>query len=221
MIITIDGPAGAGKSTVARGLAERLGFELLDTGAMYRAVAHGCLEREIDFRDEPAVCELARSLKLQVSGSTVFCNGRDVTREIRSEAVSEKSSVVAAIEGVREAMVVLQRQAAQGRRIVTEGRDQGTVVFPNAECKFFVTADAGVRAQRRQEEMASRGQEFSIDEVKRQIEERDFRDLKRKVAPLRKPEDAAVIVTSNQTADEAIAEMESVAREKLHLPATD
>ena len=149
MIITIDGPAGAGKSTAARLLAERLGFEFLDTGAMYRAVAWACVDRGIDLKDVDAVAETAAGISIQFEQDRIICNGQDVTTDIRSAKASHAASIVAAVPAVRLEMVRLQRESAAGHRYVTEGRDQGSEVFPDSECKFFLTADPQERAERR------------------------------------------------------------------------
>lgn len=217
MVITIDGPAGAGKSTVARGLARRLGFEFLDTGAMYRAVAWACLQRQIDLTNDSAVVEVAASLELQVTEHSIHCNGEDVTTAIRSGEVSHGASIVAAIPEVRTEMVRLQRRAADNRRIVTEGRDQGSVVFPDAECKFFITASAECRAERRQRELIERGQECDLQSVLSEIVARDERDRTREIAPLVEPENAVIVDSSTLTADEIIEQLEATARDRLQL----
>lgn len=215
MVITIDGPAGAGKSTAARGLAQRLNFELLDTGAMYRAVAWACLQRGIELTSNGRVASVAETLSLEVTEHSIHCDGQDVTESIRSAEASHAASIVAAVPAVRTAMVRLQRQAAEGRNIVTEGRDQGSVVFPDAACKFFVTASARTRAERRLQELKERGQDCSLDEVESQIVERDARDRTRDIAPLVEPDDAVSVDSSGITATEVIDRLEAIAREKL------
>jgi cytidylate kinase len=217
MIITIDGPAGAGKSTVSRGLARRLKFEFLDTGAMYRAVAWACLQRHINLDDSEKATAVAASLSLEVAEHSIHCNRQNVTEAIRSAEVSHGASIVAAIPGVRTEMVRLQRESADGRHIVTEGRDQGSVVFPDAECKFFVTASPQTRAERRKQELEDRGQSCALEEVLAQIIERDERDRTRSIAPLIEPEDAIAIDSSDITATEVIDRLEAIARERLRL----
>ncbi len=207
MIITIDGPAGAGKSTVARLVAERMGFELLDTGAMYRAVAWACLRGNIDLKDPHEIARVARSVSIRFDGPRVLVNGVDATREIRSPDVTSLASVVAAIPAVRERMVELQRIAAEGKNIVCEGRDQGTIVFPDADRKFFITASLEARARRRQAEMAGRGEYQSYKETLEQLRQRDERDRTRSVAPLVAAGDAIVIDTSELTVDEAVEQV--------------
>ena len=215
MVITIDGPAGAGKSTVARGLAERLGFEFLDTGAMYRSVAWACLSRGVDLSDADAVGATAAAVTLDMTPTSVTCNGTDVTSQIRTAEVSEASSLVAAVPAVRQELVRLQREVANGRNIVTEGRDQGSVVFPNAECKIFLTADPRRRAERRLKELEQRGEAATLDEVLQQIVDRDQRDQQREIAPLVKANDAIEVDTSSQTAEEVLAQIEAIARQVI------
>jgi len=214
MIVTIDGPAGSGKSTAARGLAERLGVRFLDTGAMYRAVAHSCLRAGIDLAETQAVAEHARDLQITFDGQRVFCNGEEVTEEIRTNEVTQASSKVAVNPGVREAMAILQRRAVDNRDTVTEGRDQGTVVFPQAEFKFFLTADDALRAARRKQDLEAKGAAVSQSDVLAELRERDERDQRRDIAPLRPADDAVVIDTSTMTIDETIAEMEQVIRSR-------
>ena len=165
MIITIDGPAGAGKSTIARKLADRLGFRFLDTGAMYRAVAWSALEREIDLGNAAALADLVESLKLELDGKSVHIDGQDVTSEIRSHEVTEAVRHVADNPDVRSNLTQLQRVLAGNGNIVTEGRDQGTVVFPKAKFKFYLTASAEERARRRVGQLRKQGHDVSPNEI--------------------------------------------------------
>src|SRR5438128_908631 len=158
MIVTIDGPAGAGKSSAARALALRLGFQFLDTGAMYRAVTLAALRAGIDRTDQEALARLLDGLRLEMPPGQVILNGEDVTAQIRTAEVTDASGSIASSRVVRERLVLMQRKLAQGRDIVCEGRDQGTVVFPDAACKFFLVADPVERARRRQCEMLDRGE---------------------------------------------------------------
>lgn len=215
MIITIDGPAGAGKSTAARMLAERLGFEFLDTGAMYRAVAWACVDRNIDLTNAAAVTETASSISIVFEDERIICNGQDVTTAIRSAEAGHAASIVAAVPGVRLEMVRLQRESAEAHNYVTEGRDQGSEVFPDSECKFFLTADPRVRAERRLQELQARGQSESIDEVLAQIVDRDERDRTRDIGPLVMAQDAVEVDTSGRTIAQVVDFLESTSRERL------
>jgi CMP/dCMP kinase len=199
MIVTIDGPAGSGKSTAARFLAQPL----------------ECLTAGIDLSDEIRVAEIARRLDIDALGPAVRANGRDVTAAIRAPEVSGAASRVAANPDVREALVRLQRQAAAGHDVVTEGRDQGTVVFPQALCKFYLTADPIERARRRQRELEEQGERVAFDELRAQILERDTRDETRQTAPLLPADDALTIDTSNMTADETVRCLETIVRRRM------
>lgn len=216
MIVTLDGPAGAGKSSAAKALARRLGYEYLDTGAMYRVVTLAVLRAEIDPRDQPALFRLLAALKLEMPAGQVLVNGEDVTDEIRSAKVTHASGRVADSPVVRRTLVELQRARANGRNIVCEGRDQGTIVFPDAACKFFLIADPYERARRRQREMVARGELFSWDEVLRAQEERDQRDAVRDLAPMVPAADAIVLDSTHLTLDEVVDRMEREVRKKEH-----
>ena len=215
VIVTIDGPAGSGKSTAARGLARRLGFDYIDTGAMYRAVAHSCQQAGIDTTDPLKVTEHARGLQIRFDGQNVLLDEVDITASLRSPTVSEAASRVAQHPGVRAEMVQQQQAMVSDRNLVTEGRDQGTEVFPQAQCKFFLEASAEVRAQRRQEELLLRGVDVPLDETLRQIRERDHRDRSRPISPLRPADDALIIDSSNLNADQVLEQLEAHARERL------
>ncbi|MFK7779116.1 MAG: (d)CMP kinase, partial [Gimesia sp.] len=185
MIVTIDGPAGSGKSTAARGLSERLQFEFLDTGAMYRCVAWAVLQQNIELTDEQTVTKVSQQIKITFSDAKVLLDGEDVSLSIRTPEVAEAASIVAQYPAVRQELVHLQRQAAEEIDIVSEGRDQGTVVFPEAFCKFFLVAVPEERARRRFEELQAQEKTVSLSEILQQIEERDQRDEQRTVAPLK------------------------------------
>jgi len=215
MIITIDGPAGAGKSTVARMLADRLGFEFLDTGAMYRAVAWACVDRGVDLNDVNDVSGTVAEISIQFEGNRIVCNGRDVTTEIRSAEASHAASIVAAVPAVRLEMVRLQRESAADNDYVTEGRDQGSEVFPNSGCKFFLTADLKERAGRRLLELQSRGQSGSMEDVLAQIIDRDERDRSRDIGPLVKADDAIEVDTSGKAIEQVVDYLERTSRKRL------
>lgn len=215
MIVTIDGPAGAGKSTIARRLAGRLGFRFLDTGAMYRAVAWAAIDRGHDWRRADQLVDLARSLQLDVTEAAVRVNGRDVTDAIRTAEVTAATHYAANNPGVREHLVELQRAAAGRDDIVTEGRDQGTVVFPHAECKIYLTASPEERARRRAHELAARGEPASVEEVLRRQNERDRSDAGRAVGPMVAADDAIEVATDGLSPDEVLDKLEALVRSKM------
>jgi cytidylate kinase len=204
LTIAIDGPAGSGKSTVARRVAALLGFLYLDSGAMYRAVALKALERGLPLEDESQLEALARETRIELKAPTaeqesaglknrVFLDGREVTEEIRTGEVAQAASRLATIAGVREVLVAEQQRAGQGGGVVMEGRDIGTVVFPSAELKIFLEASLEVRAQRRWKEHQEKGESLTLLEVLQEVRERDKRDRERKVSPLVRAKDAVLV----------------------------
>ena len=215
MIIAIDGPAGAGKSTVARRLADRLGFQFLDTGAMYRAVAWAARERGLSWNRPDQIAQLARQIRLDPQGNRLFVDGVDVTRQIRTSEVTAITRHAANNPDVRAHLVQLQRQLAQGRDIVTEGRDQGTVVFSDARWKFFLTASPEERARRRLHDITARGESVSFEEVLAQQIDRDKSDSEREVGPLVPAPDAIHVVTDGLTIDEVVDRLETLIRQNV------
>lgn len=201
MIVTLDGPAGAGKSSAARSLAARLGWCHLDTGAMYRAVALAALEREVPLDAPDRLAALAASLTIEFIGERVHVDGRDVSAEIRTARVTRATRPVADAPPVREAMKRLQRCMAEGRDVVTEGRDQGSVVFPWAELKVYLTASPEERARRRQREEAARGVDLSLEAVLEAQACRDEGDRTRPVGAMRPADDAVIIETDGLSAE--------------------
>ncbi|HVJ84472.1 MAG TPA: (d)CMP kinase [Caulifigura sp.] len=220
MIVTIDGPAGTGKSTAAKRLAAALGFEYLDTGAMYRAVAALCLEAEVELNSLGAA-EIARTSDITFQGGRTIARGLDVTEYLRSPEVTQAASIVAQHPEVRAALVARQRELAGVLNFVCEGRDQGTVVFPQAECKFFLTASPEERARRRMQELALTGKHVSFEELLTQQRERDERDVTRSVAPLRPASDAIVIDTTSITLPEVLVRLEKEVRRRMGVVAMD
>ena len=215
MIIAIDGPAGAGKSSAAKSLARRLGFRFLDTGAMYRAVTLAAVRRNFDTSDAAGLAALARELAIELRDGHVWLDGEDVTVPIRSLAITQQTYHAANNPGVREHLVALQRRAAQGLDIVTEGRDQGTVVFPQAECKIFLTASPEERARRRILDLAAKGEEESFEEVLAQQNLRDERDRRRSVGPLVPASDAIELNTDGLSAAEVVDRLEQIVRSRM------
>ncbi len=216
IIIAIDGPSGAGKSTLARTLAKRLGYLQLDTGAMYRAMAWLARATGLDLSNEAAVqlfCATADIELEPVNGSSrVFANGREVTAEIRTPEISMLTSRISALGPVREAMTNLQRRMGAQGGVVLEGRDIGTVVFPDAELKFYLTASAEERGRRRFLELQAKGDSISLEATIQDVQQRDAQDAGRLLAPLRQAADARPIDSTGLTVDEVVSLMEQAAR---------
>jgi CMP/dCMP kinase len=215
MIVAIDGPAGAGKSSVARALARRLGFRFLDTGAMYRAVTLAAVRRDLDWDDPAALAELAQQVHIELDGDRVLLDGEDVTQQIRSLAITSATHYAANNPAVRAHLVQIQRQAAGTDNVVTEGRDQGTVAFPHADCKIFLTACPAERARRRLCDLEAGGEQATFDEVLHKQEERDRRDAARAVGPLVAAADAVHVDTDQLSADEAVDRLEALVRARM------
>ena len=214
MVITIDGPAGAGKSSAARELARRLGFEFLDTGAMYRAVTLAALRAGLDLRDQDALARLMDALRLDMPPGRVLLDDRDVSDQIRTHEVTQASGLIADSPVVRRRLGAMQRAIAAGRRMVCEGRDQGTVVFPDAFCKFFLSAAPAERARRRQAEMAARGEAVDLATLLPALQARDRRDAARAAAPMRPADDAVVIDSTGLSLKEVVDRMEAEVRRR-------
>jgi cytidylate kinase len=216
MIITIDGPAGAGKSSAARTLAQRLGFEFLDTGAMYRAVALAALRAGVNPRDEQAIERLVSSLPLDMPpGGRVLLDGEDVTNLIRTSEVTAATGAVADSPAVRRRLAQMQRTIAEGRNMVCEGRDQGTIVFPDAVCKFFMFADPLERARRRQRQMEARGERLDLEQILRDQEIRDQRDAARDLAPMKPASDAVLLDSTQLSLEQAVETMTAEVRRRM------
>jgi len=218
-VVAIDGPAASGKSTTARLVAERLGFLYLDTGAMYRAITWKALRAGVDLDDAAALEALVRSTQLALApgedGVRVRVDGEDATEAIRAPEVSRGVSQVASVPGVRRRMVEIQREVAAGGRCVVEGRDIGTVVFPEAPVKIFLVASLEERARRRREELAARGVSQEIEDLGRELRRRDRMDSERADSPLRPAEDAIRLDTTGLTIEDQVAEVLRVVRRVL------
>jgi len=216
-IITIDGPAGSGKSTVSRLLARRLKYFYLDTGAMYRAVALQAKREGADLKDREKISKLCMDLDLHfknVDGATrIFLGSEDISAAIRSPEMDMLSSAVSAIKEVRESMTLLQRKMAEQGGVVAEGRDMGTVVFPGADCKFFVDAKPEVRAGRRYHERVERGEAVSREEVEKELRKRDDQDRTRALAPLVPAKDAVIVDTTRMTVEEVVEKLVKLVEE--------
>ncbi|MDD3966199.1 MAG: (d)CMP kinase [Candidatus Neomarinimicrobiota bacterium] len=213
MIIAIDGPSGSGKSSTAKQVAKALGFVYLDTGAMYRAAAVGVLRSGIDPEDEISVAEAVKTMDIGFRGDKVLLSGEDISVEIRKDAANKAVTPVSANPLVRELMVEKQRAYAKDHNVVMEGRDIGTVVFPDADRKFYLVADLDVRAKRR---LAEAPEELSFQSVKADLQRRDERDSSRAHSPLRKADDAVEIDTSRMTFAEQVDKILSIIKEPKH-----
>ena len=219
MIVAIDGPAGSGKSTIAKEIARQLGFNKLDTGAMYRAVTFAALDRGIDLDDEAAIDALAKQIEIRFTNGTgedtrLTIDDQDASAAIRTPQVDANVSKVSAYPGVRAAMLIHQRRAAEDRDIVAEGRDIGTVVFPNAQVKVFLTADPRERARRRVLQLTSEQREAEVNETLDALKQRDKLDSSREVAPLVPAEDAVHVDSTAHTIDEVVSIIEDLINQR-------
>lgn len=206
-MITIDGPAGAGKTTVARCLAERLGYKLVPTGTMYRAVAFGITRDRAPWHEGPELRAYLAPLEVRLADGRVWLNGVDVTAAVQTQEVAEATSLLTTLPAVREKVTPLQRREAAQGGVILEGRDTGTVVCPDAEVKFFLTASLEARARRRHAELAAQGVARPLAVVREEIRARDAQDTTRALAPLRKAPDAIELDTSDLTVDQVVERM--------------
>ncbi len=212
--IAIDGPAGAGKSTIAKKLARKLGYIYVDTGAMYRAMAYYFLKNGISSEDEEAIrkaCpDVDVTIRYENGEQQVLLNGENVNGVIRSEEVGNMASATSVYPVVRTKLVELQRQLAAKENVIMDGRDIGTVVLPNANVKIYLTASAKVRAKRRYDELTAKGQECNLEEIEKDIIDRDYRDMHRETSPLKQAEDAVLLDSSDLDIDGVVAAMEKI-----------
>ncbi len=220
--IAIDGPAGAGKSTIARVLAKELGYYYVDTGAIYRTVAYfldllGISPKDVD-GVERYIDELTIEIEYDEEGKQhMLMNGMDVSNDIRTQDISQKASLVSAHKVVRDVLLDMQRDVARKHNVIMDGRDIGTVVLPKATVKIFLTASAEVRADRRCKELIAKGQKAEFNQVLKEIQQRDYQDMNRPIAPLKQAKDAYLLDTSNLDIDGVIAEMKRIVGEKIAL----
>lgn len=221
MIITVDGPSGAGKGTLCYALAEKLGFALLDSGAIYRVTALAALKRAVDLNDEFQLAELARNLNIEflpVDGEVnIMLDGMNVSSLIRTQEVAEAASKIAVFPQVRAALLQLQQDFAKNEGLIADGRDMGTVVFPNAQVKLFLDASAEERAKRRYKQLQNKGINGNFAQILAEIQERDFRDRNREVAPLKPADDALLLDSTTLSIDEVIAQALVYIQEKASI----
>ena len=216
--IAIDGPAGAGKSTIAKTLAKELGYVYVDTGAMYRAMAYYFLQQGIDKDDEAAIIAAADdadvTIRYENGAQQVLLNGENVTGSLRTEQVGNMASATSVYPAVRTKLVALQQKLAQTTDVIMDGRDIGTCVLPQAQVKIYLTASVETRAKRRYKELLEKGEPADLEKIAADIEERDYRDMHREMSPLRQAEDAVLVDSSEMNIDEVVAAIRGIAAEK-------
>ena len=210
--IAIDGPAGAGKSTIAKAVAKQLGIDYVDTGAMYRAIALKLIRTGTDYKDPDRLAELLADTDVDFDSGRTLLDGEDVSSLIRTQEVSEMASASSAVQAVRDKLVALQQAMGKRKSLVMDGRDIASKVFPDAELKFYVTASSAVRAERRAQDMKAAGQPCDVEQIRREIEARDYRDMHRENSPLVRVPEAVLVDTSYQTIEESVAEVTGRAR---------
>lgn len=218
MNIAIDGPAGAGKSSIAKRVAKEMSFVYVDTGAMFRTMAYYFLQNRIDTADETQVAANCDKIEIRIEYKNdeqhIFLNGTDVSTEIRKEEVGNNASIVAKYSVVREKLLQLQRNMAETSNVIMDGRDIGTVVLPNAEVKIFLTASSRVRAERRYKELVEKGEVCNLDDIEKDIIARDEQDMNRDIAPLKQAEDAVLVDSSYMTIDEVVETIQKIAKDR-------
>ncbi|MFU2059796.1 (d)CMP kinase [Avibacterium volantium] len=219
LVITVDGPSGAGKGTLCYALAQKLGFALLDSGAIYRVTALAALKKQVSLEDEVALANLARHLDVEFlpedNEVKIILEEEDVSRQIRTQEVADAASKVAVFPQVRAALLQLQQSFANEKGLIADGRDMGTVVFPNAQVKLFLDASAEERAKRRYKQLQTKGINGNFAQIFAEIEERDFRDRNRSIAPLKPAEDALLLDSTELSIEEVIAQALDYIRQKV------
>ena len=217
MIVAVDGPAGSGKGTVTKRIEEELGFLNLDTGATYRCVALQALREGLNLKNEKEIIEIANSIDIKIDNTgdkdIILLNGEDVSKEIRTKEVTAIVSQISSIIPVREKMVEVQRSLAKGKNVIVEGRDIGTVVFPNADVKIYLDASEEIRTKRRYEENVQNGIDTTYEEVLENVKMRDYNDMHKKVGALKKADDAIVVDSTNLTIDEVVEKIKNIIKE--------
>lgn len=218
MIIAVDGPAGSGKGTVTKRIEKELGFLNLDTGATYRCVALQVLRENVNLKDEEKIIKIANDIDIEINNTgdkdIILLNGEDVSKEIRTKEVTSIVSQVSSIIPVREKMVEVQRKLANGKNVIVEGRDIGTVVFPNADIKIYLDASEEIRAQRRYKENQQNGINTTYEEVLENVKMRDYNDMHKKVGALKKADDAIVVDSTNLTIDQVVEKIKDIIKER-------
>lgn len=216
--VAIDGPAGAGKSTIAKLVAKELNFIYVDTGAMYRAIALFLLNKGISKDDEKAITDVCGEIDIEIKHADglqqVWLNGQDVSAEIRREAVGNMASATSVYSCVREKLLSLQRDIAATQDVIMDGRDIGTCILPNAQAKIYLTASVSTRAKRRYQELCEKGVSCDLEEIKKDIEDRDYRDMHREISPLKQAEDAVLVDSSDMTIEQVVERIVEICREK-------
>lgn len=215
MIVTIDGPAGAGKSSIAKIAADRLGFEFLDTGALYRAMTLAAIRAQVDFSDTQEIIRFSSTVDIQWDGQRVLLKGEDVSAQIRTPPVTDAIRFVADLPEIRSRLSEIQRQVSTGRNMVTEGRDQGSEVFSDAECKIFLTASPEERARRRHQQLADMGRPVPLEEILRAQDRRDEEDRSREIGALRPADDASIIESDGMTTEDVLELILKIVRSKI------
>ena len=212
--IAIDGPGGAGKSTIAKMVAEKMNMEYIDTGAMYRAIGWMFSKNNVNTEDSAEVQDVLNRTAIDFDNGKIFLNGEDISGEIRTPEISKAASVCSKLPEVRSKLVALQREIAEGKSVVMDGRDIGTNVLPNAEVKIFLTADPMVRAKRRYDQLLESGKEADLNSIFEDIKERDYQDTHRELNPLQQAEDAVLLDTSDMTINQVLGEIMKMAEGK-------